>query len=223
MRNSTRIHGTNSNRSSVSFTRLPKHHPHQCQDSPILPSPLPAQHRLDVLKRKPSDLRRYLRWSSETKAAYGSVPNYVMQQRLKWQPLASSTPSTGPTFAVVDPTPFANKADYKIMPNDWPYGMDPGIRHLIVWLKGRLESEPSRGDMTPRSRQQIEEFVQRTFVDRVAGLEEGEREKVMWFKNWTALQSVPGMEHVHVLVRDVPQGIVDEWTGGEGVRQEVGG
>jgi hypothetical protein len=141
-----------------------------------------------------------------------------MEERLKWTPLPSSTPESGPKFAVIDPVPFANEADYKIMPNDWPYGMDPGIRHLIVWLKGRLESEPSRGDMTPKSRQQIQDFIQRTFIDRVEGLP-GPAEKVMWFKNWTALQSVPGMEHVHVLVRDVPQEIIDEWTAGERMKQ----
>lgn len=68
--------------------------------------------------------------------------------------------------------------------------------------------------MTQTSRKQIEEFVQRRFVDRVAGLE-GSEEKIQWFKNWTALQSVPGLEHVHVLVRDVPEEIIEEWTGGE--------
>ena len=141
-----------------------------------------------------------------------------MEERLKWHLLPTSTPETGPRFAVQDPVPFANPADYKIMPNDWPYGMDDGITHLIVWLKVRLESEPARGDMTPRSRQQIDEFVQKTFTDRVSNLP-GPKEKVMWFKNWTSLQSVPGMEHVHVLVRDVPQEIIDEWTGGERMLQ----
>ena len=142
-----------------------------------------------------------------------------MEERLGWNPLPTSTPETGPRFAVQDPVPFENAADYRIMPNDWPYGMDPGIRHLIVWLKGRLDSEPTRGDMTPKSRQQIQAFIQKTFVDRVEGLP-GAGEKVMWFKNWTALQSVPGMEHVHVLVRDVPQEIIDEWTDGETMKQD---
>ena len=96
--------------------------------------------------------------------------------------------------------------------------MQPDITHLIVWLKGRLETEPSRGDMTPKSRQQIQQFIQKTFIDRVDGLP-GPKEKVMWFKNWTALQSVPGMEHVHVLVRDVPQEIIEEWTDGERMKQ----
>ncbi|KPI39291.1 N-acetylglucosamine-induced protein 1 [Cyphellophora attinorum] len=180
-----------------------------------------STNRLDILKRKPSELRRYLKWSTETKAQYGSVPNYVMEERLKWNPLPSTTPETGPKFSVQDPTPFANSEDYRIMPNDWPYGMEDGIRHLIVWLKGRVETEPSRGDMTPKSRQQIQHFVQKTFIDRVEGLP-GPAEKVMWFKNWTALQSVPGMEHIHVLVRDVPQEIIDEWTGGEPMKQDEG-
>jgi len=72
--------------------------------------------------------------------------------------------------------------------------------------------------MTPTSRRQIDDFVQRRFVRRVEGLP-GPREKVQWFKNWTALQSVPGLEHVHVLVRDVPEEILAEWTGGEGAVQ----
>jgi len=118
----------------------------------------------------------------------------------------------GPRFAVHDPIPFANPSDFRILINDWPYGLAPGITHVIVWLKTRLESDPNRGDMTPKSRRQVEDFIQKTFIDRVKDLP-GEKEKVIWFKNWTALQSVPGIEHVHVLVRDVPDEIVAEWTG----------
>lgn len=131
-----------------------------------------------------------------------------------------STTESGPRFNVQNPVPFANSADYRIMPNDWPYGMQSEIRHLIVWLKCRLDAEPIRGDITPTSRHQIETFVQRTFVDRLEGLP-GPEEKVIWFKNWTVLQSVPGMEHIHVLVRDVPEGIIDEWTGCEKIKQEL--
>lgn len=155
-----------------------------------------------------------MQWSSETKAAYGSVPNFVMKERLKWEPLPSSTPLTGPKFEVKDPVPFANEADYQVLINDWPYGLAPGIKHLIVWLKTRLESEPTKGDMTQKSRQQVGDFIQARFVDRVKALP-GEQEKVIWFKNWTALQSIPGMEHVHVLVRDVPDSIIKEWTDGD--------
>ena len=173
-----------------------------------------AEHNLSVLKRWPSDLRRYMKWSSETKAAHGSVPNFVMKERLKWRPLSSSTLLTGPKFEVKNPVPFADDEDYRILVNDWPYGLAPGIQHIIVWLKVRLESEPTKGDMTPKSRRQVEGFIQSKFIDRVKDLP-GEQEKVIWFKNWTALQSVPGMEHVHVLVRDVPEHIIHEWTDGD--------
>ena len=74
--------------------------------------------------------------------------------------------------------------------------------------------------MTPKSRQQIEDFVQKSFVDHVTDLP-GPEEKVMWFKNWTTLQSVPGMEHFHVLVRDVPNEVIEEWTRGERPKQEM--
>lgn len=160
-----------------------------------------------------------MKWSSKTKAKYGSVPNYVMEERLKWTPLPSATPESGPKFAIKNPLPFADDQDYKIMPNDWPYGMGSGINHLIVWLKTRLDSEPTRGDMTPKSRQQIEDFIHKTFVEPTKDLP-GPSEKVMWFKNWRALQSIPGMEHVHVLVRDVPEDMIARWTGGEKAKQD---
>ena len=138
---------------------------------------------------------------------------------MKWEPLSSSSAETGPKFAVANETPFADEKDLKIMPNDWPYGMAPGIRHLVVWLKTRLDSEPTKGDMTPKSRKQVQDFIQKTFVDRVKDLP-GDQEKVTWFKNWTALQSVPGMEHVHVLVRDIPEDIILDWCNGETMKQD---
>ena len=73
--------------------------------------------------------------------------------------------------------------------------------------------------MTPKSRTQVQQFVQATFVDRVRDLT-GYGDKVQWFKNWTSLQSVPGLEHLHVLVRDIPQQIIAEWTGGEEMVQD---
>ena len=53
-----------------------------------------------------------------------------MEERLKWVPLPSPTPELGPQFATENPVPFANEADYRVMPNDWPYGMAPGTARL---------------------------------------------------------------------------------------------
>lgn len=160
-------------------------------------------------------MRRYIKWSAATKQEYGSIMAYIMQVRLKWKPSPRSTPESGPLFDYEDPTPFKNSRDYRVMPNDWPYGLDQGITHLIVWLKNRLEVEPPRGDMTARARTQVEAFVQEHFVRPVEELT-GKTDNVIWFKNWVSLQSVPGIDHVHVLLKDVPQDVIARsWTAGE--------
>ncbi|KAL8754360.1 MAG: hypothetical protein Q9199_004405 [Rusavskia elegans] len=172
-----------------------------------------ANNDLESLRRWPSDLKRYLKWTKQTKQAYGTITNYICQERLQWRPLPTSNPDEGPIFDVENTVPFANPRDYRIMYNDWPYGMTPGITHIVVWLKTRFDVEPTVGDLLPQSRQSIEDFVQHTFIDK---LEQhgGAGDRVMWFRNWTGLQSVRGMDHIHVLVCDVPQEIMDEWTGG---------
>lgn len=51
--------------------------------------------RIDLFRRVPSDLRRYLGYTAKLKKDYGSVMNFVMEKRLKWDDL---TP-TGPPFS----------------------------------------------------------------------------------------------------------------------------
>ncbi|PLN81827.1 hypothetical protein BDW42DRAFT_167901 [Aspergillus taichungensis] len=173
-------------------------------------------------KRKPSDLIRYLAWSKDTNAHYGSITNYICQRRLHWHlpappnTTSSSTKTTDsePVFPFTNPIPFADPADYKILRNDWPYGLEPGIVHLVVWLRTPVPVDSVTGEVTPESRALIDDFVARTFVARLA-LEKipAPDDHVLWFKNPTALQSVRSLEHVHVLVRDVPDEVVAEWTG----------
>lgn len=37
----------------------------------------------------------------------------------------------------------------------------------MVWTKFELEDDPVTDDLTPRARQEIEEYVQRTFLSRM--------------------------------------------------------
>ncbi|KNG91721.1 hypothetical protein ANOM_000233 [Aspergillus nomiae NRRL 13137] len=185
-----------------------------------------ARNDLGILKRKPSDLKRYLAWTADIKAQYGTITNYICQRRLGWHlpdPDTTTAATTGATtdsgavFPFRNPIPFADPADYKILRNDWPYGVTPDINHLVVWLRTPVPVKPENGDVTDESRALIEDFVHRTFVARLA--QEGNltfsdpKENVLWFKNWTALQSVRSLEHMHVLVRGVPEHILQEWTG----------
>ncbi|KAL3463926.1 hypothetical protein BJX64DRAFT_286887 [Aspergillus heterothallicus] len=180
-----------------------------------------ARGDLGILKRKPSDLIRYLQWTKETKAQYGTITNYICLRRLKWElPREPESDSSGPPPppAFNNPIPFADPADYKILRNDWPYGLAKGISHLVVWSRTPIPVKDADGVITEESYALIEEFVQRTFVDRLARDNESKtlfpdpKSHVLWFKNYTALQSVRGLEHVHVLLREVPDRLLHEWT-----------
>lgn len=186
-----------------------------------------ARNDLGILKRKPSDLRRYLAWTAEIKAQYGTITNYICQRRLGWHlPDPDTTNTAGATesgavFPFKNPIPFADPADYKILRNDWPYGVTSDIAHMVVWLRTPVAVKQENGDVTDESRALIEGFVQRTFVARLAregGRYSNPQEHVLWFKNWTALQSVRSLEHIHVLVRGVSEDILQEWTGEEALK-----
>lgn len=162
----------------------------------------PENNQLSLLKRKPSDLRRYIEWTTETKKEYGSITNYLLAYRL---PKAWGSPPLTPA----SDTPFEDPSDYRVLINDWPYGLAPGITHIVVWSRTPIPADAEIGDMTPESRKTAGEFVKRYFVD---SLGPGGEDKVMWFKNWVALQSVRTVDHIHVLVRDVEPAVLQQWA-----------
>ena len=63
--------------------------------------------------------------------------------------------------------PFACEGDFKVLCNDWPYGMDRRITHLVVWTKFLLEEDRATGDLTEKARGQIEDYVRRTFREKM--------------------------------------------------------
>jgi len=158
-----------------------------------------ATNNLSILKRKPSDLRRYMSWTRDIKRQYGSMTNYLIQHRLPWGL---------PPFTYNSSIPFADASDYKVLINDWPYGLTQDTTHIVVWSKTPIPTDEISGDVTSESRRVIEEFVRKTFVERL----DGDAERVLWFKNWVQLQSVRALEHVHVLVRDASREDLEFWT-----------
>jgi hypothetical protein len=164
---------------------------------------LTGENNLAVLNRKPSDFHRYLTWTAKTKAEYGSMTEYLLIHRL---PKAWGHPP----FAPVSTIPFEDPSDFLVLINDWPYGVTPDVRHIVVWSRTLIPTDAKTGDMTPDSRKIVDSFVQRFFVDRLG---EGGAQRVLWFKNWVALQSVRSLEHIHVLVKDATPEILEEWTG----------
>lgn len=138
-------------------------------------------------------------WSADIKKQYGSMTNYLIQHRLPWG---------SPPFTYISSVAFEEPSDYKILLNDWPYGLTPDITHIVVWSKTPIETDGTKGDVTDESREIIEEFVERTFAKRL-----GDSKRVTWFKNWVSLQSVRALEHIHVLVKDATKEDLEFWTG----------
>lgn len=76
----------------------------------------------------------------------------------------------------------------------------------MLWLKNKLDVD-AEGHLTGEVREVCEQSVERRFR-RDLGEEARGEDKVLWFRNGTGLQSVRGVEHSHVLVRDVSRGVV---------------
>ncbi|KAH8884449.1 hypothetical protein GQ53DRAFT_752054 [Thozetella sp. PMI_491] len=159
---------------------------------------LVASNRIDLFQRVPSDLRRYLAYNWKLKQEYGSIMNFVITQRLRWsEPIAASG------------GPFEQDDDIKILWNDWPYGIDQKIVHLVVWTKFDLEEDPTTGDLTAEARAEIDAFVRKTFLPGVPS------DRFIWFKNWRSLKSVHAVEHFHVMLYDPDPDFIDRLTGGD--------
>ncbi|KAI0972630.1 hypothetical protein F4678DRAFT_45957 [Xylaria arbuscula] len=154
--------------------------------------------RLDLFQRVPSELRKYLEYTWKLKQDYGSVMDFILTQRLHWE-----TPITPKG------KPFECDADIKILWNDWPYGLDKKIVHLVIWTKFDLEDDPATDDLTDKARAEINAFVLEIFGSRIPS------DHYVWFKNWRSLKSVQAVEHFHVMLYDPDPAFIDEVTNGD--------
>ncbi|THC88713.1 hypothetical protein EYZ11_011838 [Aspergillus tanneri] len=163
---------------------------------------------MSLLKRSPIDLRNYILWTREIRAKFGSATNFIVQNRLQWKPESNESSTF---FPYRNSTPFADQSDYRILRNDWPYGMTPGMVHLVIWSKTPIGVDED-GDPTPESRQLITEFITRTFAAQMRQKKHS-GDNIQWFKNRAKWQSVRALEHIHVVLRDVDEDFVTALTG----------
>ncbi|KAL8808146.1 MAG: hypothetical protein Q9182_000210 [Xanthomendoza sp. 2 TL-2023] len=134
--------------------------------------------------------------------------NFVVKERLCWPDLNPKDtapfkdPATGnpPSTTVVAHKLIRRRVgDIKILYNDWPYGIDERIVHLVVWTKFSLPDDPSTQELTKEMRREIDEYVNRTFCQAVP------RDN-----NWKALKSIHSVEHFHVMLFDPDPAFIEE-------------
>ncbi|OZJ04624.1 hypothetical protein BZG36_02062 [Bifiguratus adelaidae] len=130
---------------------------------------------LHRLRRAPTPLAKYNAWSAETKATYRTIENYLKTEVLKFPPsTASPDPDMPPDTAF----------SYLFRLNDFPYAIDPKITHYLIWSP------------RPLSEKEINYVLEK----RLPNLKTDQEE--MHFVNPKHLQSVKGIWHAHVFVRD---------------------
>lgn len=155
--------------------------------------------RLADFQRWPSELRRYRQYTWDLKRAHGSVMNFMLKQRLGWSEPVVPQGSK----------PFECQEDFKILMNDWPYGLDKRIVHLVVWTKFDLPDDRE-------TEAEIEAFVNKTFSPGVS------QDKCIWFKNPPSLKSVHSVEHFHVMLFQPDPDFVRHVTNGDVPRCQKG-
>lgn len=113
--------------------------------------------QLQDFRRRPSDLRRYREFVWRLQREWGSVMAYMLRERLHWGGSENGEQPIVPRGS----RPFECEEDFRILFNDWPYGIDRRIVHLVVWTKFELPEDAE-------TRAAVEGFVERTFLTGIA-------------------------------------------------------
>nr|POF03769.1 n-acetylglucosamine-induced protein 1 [Quercus suber] len=155
------------------------------------------------------NLENYIHFTYHIQATYGSIIPFILQHKLSWvsSQISPSEVASLLPLRPADPRPFASPQDFKVRRNDWPYGTEGHIKHLVVWLKTPIDVDGD-GEPSTESRALIEDFVDRTFRARMSR----GKDSVMWFRNPTKWQTVRAVEHFHVLVCGADEDLLESWT-----------
>ncbi|QPG73690.1 hypothetical protein FOA43_001003 [Brettanomyces nanus] len=154
------------------------------------------------LFRSPSCYKKYQKFKVLLESSHIDLTTNIVVTQLKWLPtsidLTSPSSEILPMIHASDNRPFSNVEDLTIVPNMFPYYLEEGLIHLCVWLKFPFPPDPHSeiGDISEENKQLVEKYVNQTFVKGL-GLT---KDRVLWFKNYAALQSIRTIPHIHVVI-----------------------
>lgn len=162
-----------------------------------------SEYRLEELGRSPEGLKEYHNFKASMQAKGISLTTNIFINTLHWLPVDTdphlSTEEAVKRINYTDPRLFANPNDTCITLNDFPYWIKEPTIHLLVWVRSPMPPDPNSeiGDIDNQTKKLIEEYVQETFV-KGSGID---RDDIIWWKNYTKIQSIKSIPHVHVLIK----------------------
>ncbi|CCD23475.1 GIG1 family protein NDAI_0B04410 [Naumovozyma dairenensis CBS 421] len=103
---------------------------------------------------------------------------------------------------------FSNSSLYQVTLNDFPYFFEPNVVHLLVWSKIRIpmykndETEKHEEvdhipEVNGTMKNNVETFLEGILTDKY----HISKDNYCWFMNYTKLQSIRSISHLHVLIR----------------------
>ncbi|KAI8090884.1 uncharacterized protein B0P05DRAFT_527818 [Gilbertella persicaria] len=106
----------------------------------------------------------YDKWIKDTLAKYGSIENYLLSAKLRFEPIQDET-----------------RPPVIILPNDFPYAVEEGISHILLWSQ------------VPLKQPYVEEILEKNYGSKYY--------EWVYFVNPPDIQSVRKLPHVHVFMR----------------------
>ncbi|KAK9765038.1 hypothetical protein K7432_006952 [Basidiobolus ranarum] len=116
------------------------------------------------LPRSAEVQRAYEKQTLKIKQKYGSMDQYIQQVKLGW------IDSEGNAIP---------GKDFCLVPNDFPYNLDPSIQHLVLWCR------------KPFTRDEMRDILRAELPDK----------EFLFFVNPKSLQSIRTVYHAQVMVR----------------------
>ncbi|EGD78379.1 hypothetical protein PTSG_12884 [Salpingoeca rosetta] len=139
------------------------------------------EQRVEVLGRSTPELARYRAWRKALTKCYKSPTDHLANVVFGYPVHADA--ETG-LFEVVVPDPAKRRRRYILRDNDFPYNVEDGIRHSVLWAES--------GDLT-------DAIIQEQLATLLLGC------PYLYFINPPALQSVPRFKHCHVFWKERTQ------------------
>ncbi|KAI5953375.1 hypothetical protein KGF54_002747 [Candida jiufengensis] len=159
------------------------------------------QNALELFARNEKQTEQYHIFKQNLKDSNTSINDHILNCELHWKEsdIRFQEFSVPKQYSIKHPQDliFFNDSDIKILPNKFPYYFENGIMHLCIWSKLIIPNDPHSevGDISELTKKIIDRYLEKTFIENGV-----KPEDMVWFKNWTSLQSVRSISHIHVIL-----------------------
>ncbi|CCK67891.1 Htc1p KNAG_0A02020 [Huiozyma naganishii CBS 8797] len=180
--------------------------------------------QLHKLRRSKDEALKYQAHKDNLAAKHVSMPEYLLNHH-HWDAaeLAELNEEKYPTDEQKTEHLFEDNSLYKVTKNDFPYFYELSVLHLLVWSK--IEMPVYANDNTANDTSftitnkfpdaneavvnRIDQFLAKTLHSKY-GMEKGR--DYVWFVNYSHLQSVRAISHLHLLIKGKDEAAKEQIT-----------